>query len=34
MIEELDDSSYFLNSLVLDTHDFSTINFWGKNKTF
>lgn len=25
MIEELGDSSYFLNSLALDTHDLSTI---------
>jgi hypothetical protein len=28
MIEELGDSSYFLNSLALDTHDLSTIIFF------
>ena len=28
MIEELGDSSYFLNSLGLDTHDLSTIIFF------
>lgn len=27
MIKELGNSSYFLNSLALDTHDLSTINY-------